>query len=62
MNVFQDIPMKDIKFDFNEISKSMASTKTNSLTESMINILGFSTLDVEDEKNEMVAFSLIAAC
>lgn len=57
MAIFDDFPIKDIKFDFTDISRTIASTKTTSLTESMINILGFSSLDVEDEKNEMVTNS-----
>lgn len=54
LKVFDDFPMKDIKFDFGEISQQIASTKQSSLTESVISMLGFSTLDVEDDKNEMV--------
>jgi hypothetical protein len=47
------LELKHISFDFDEISRS-TTTKPQSLTESMINILGFNSLDVEDEKNEMV--------
>lgn len=44
--------LKNVSFDFDELTRSSAG-KPQSLTESMINILGFNSLDVEDDKNEM---------
>jgi hypothetical protein len=49
--------LKNVSFDFDELTRSSAG-KPQSLTESMINILGFNSLDVEDDKNEMVASRL----
>lgn len=55
MAILDSFEMKAINFSFEGISREN-STKSQSLTESMINILGFSSIDVEDEKNEMVLF------
>lgn len=46
--------MKEISFNFDDLARTAAATKPPSLTESVINILGFNNVDVEDEKNEMV--------
>lgn len=51
--VFDEFAMKEIKFDFNEISKNI-SIKGPSLTDSVIDMLGFNKIDVADEQNEMV--------
>jgi EAL domain-containing protein (putative c-di-GMP-specific phosphodiesterase class I) len=50
---FESLPIKEIKFDFDDISKSN-STKNQSLTESMINMLGFNNVDVDAEGSELV--------
>lgn len=57
--VFEEFQLKDVKFDFNEASKMIAATKGPSLTESVIDMLGFNKLDVADEQNEMVINDLL---
>ena len=51
------LPMKDIKFELQDVTASAlnASKITKpSLTESVINLLGFSNVDIEDEQKESV--------
>lgn len=53
MGLLDTFAMKEINFDFDDLSRA-STLKSQTLSESMFNMLGFSTLDVEDEKNEMV--------
>lgn len=51
------LPMKDIKFELQDVTASAlnASKVTKpSLTESVINLLGFSNVDIEDEQKQSV--------
>ncbi len=50
---FESLPIKEIKFDFDDLSRNY-STKNQSLTESMINMLGFNNVDIDAEGSELV--------
>jgi hypothetical protein len=50
---FESLPIKEIKFDFDDLSRNY-STKNQSLTESMISMLGFNNVDIDAEGSELV--------
>ena len=54
MAILDNFEMKELQFDFDELARSTAPTRNQSMTDSVINMLGFNNVDVEDEKNEMV--------
>ena len=54
MAILDNFEMKELQFDFDELARSTALTRNQSMTDSVINMLGFNNVDVEDEKNEMV--------
>ena len=53
LQTFESLPVKEITFEFEDLSRNY-SVKTQSLTDSMISMLGFNNVDIDAEGSELV--------